>query len=116
MHDQGVKDKKELVRAETNMLPKLNYLCLMFLVQFLKDDVAENVAFNKMTPLSLSICFAPCLLRAAKPSPADLIFANKCAMVVQILLDNFSMIFGDAHEIQKKYMINEENRAEEFEN
>jgi hypothetical protein len=86
MHDQGISNKKELVMNEVNTLPKLNYLCLMFLVQFLKDDVIGHVEDNKMTALNLSICFAPCLLRAEKPSPADLIFANKCAMVVRILL------------------------------
>lgn len=64
MHDQGVKDKKEQIKDVVASLPKLNYLSLMFLLQFLRDDVISNVQFNKMTSQNVSICFAPCLLRA----------------------------------------------------
>jgi hypothetical protein len=36
----------------------------MFLLQFLRNDVISNSAFNKMTAQNIAICFAPCLLRA----------------------------------------------------
>jgi hypothetical protein len=61
----------------------------MFLLQFLIDDVISNSAYNKMTAQNISICFAPCLLRAEKASMADIIYASKCAIVTRILLDNF---------------------------
>lgn len=87
MHDQGVKDKKQQIKDVVASLPKLNYLSLMFLLQFLRDDVISNVKFNKMTAQNISICFAPCLLRAEKASAADIIYASKCAIATRILLD-----------------------------
>jgi hypothetical protein len=89
MHDQGVADKKQHVKQVIETLSELNYTCLMFLLQFLIDDVISNSPFNKMTAQNISICFAPCLLRAEKASMADIIYASKCAIVTRILLDNF---------------------------
>jgi hypothetical protein len=86
MHDQGVPDKKKLVRNVVNALPELNYLCLVFLIQFLISEVIDNVKENKMTGLNLSICFGPCLMRAEKPTAADLIFASKCSMAIKLML------------------------------
>jgi hypothetical protein len=64
MHDQGVSDKKEYVKNQILTLSELNYRCLMFLLQFLRDDVISKAALNKMTAQNIAICFAPCLLRA----------------------------------------------------
>lgn len=64
MHDQGVRDKRQQVKNTVDSLPKLNYLSLMFLLNFLKQDVVKNLEYNKMTTQNLSICFAPCFLRA----------------------------------------------------
>ena len=60
----------------------------MYLMSFLKQDVIENQSKNKMSSQNISICFAPCLLRAEKASHADLIYASKCAMVTKIMLDD----------------------------
>lgn len=89
MHDQGISDKKSLLKQQIKSLPELNYQCLMFLLQFLIDDVILNQPYNKMTAQNISICFAPCLLRAEKASPADIIYASKCAIVTRMLLDGF---------------------------
>jgi hypothetical protein len=64
MHDQGVANKKELIKDVVNALPELNYLSLLFFVQFLILEVMENAMYNKMNSLNLSICFGPCLLRS----------------------------------------------------
>lgn len=95
MHDQGASDKKILVKQVVETLPELNFITLIFLLQFLKEDVITNVNFNKMTAQNIAICFAPCLMRAEKASAADLIYASKCAIVSRILIDNFDFIFGD---------------------
>jgi hypothetical protein len=39
MHDQGVSNKKEFVKQSIRSLPTLNFLSLMFVIGFLKDDV-----------------------------------------------------------------------------
>ncbi len=105
MHDQGVSDKKQYVKNQIQTLPELNYQCLMFLLQFLRDDVISKAAFNKMTAQNISICFAPCLLRAEKASAADIIYASKCAIITRILLDNFEDIFGNRLAIEKMYRL-----------
>lgn len=40
MHDQGISNKKEFVRDAVKSLPRLNFLTLMFVIGFLKEDVA----------------------------------------------------------------------------
>lgn len=40
MHDQGISNKKEFVREAVKSLPRLNFLTLMFVIGFLKEDVA----------------------------------------------------------------------------
>lgn len=39
MHDQGVNNKNEFVKQAVKSLPKLNFLTLMFVIGFLKEDV-----------------------------------------------------------------------------
>lgn len=95
MHDQGISDKKQHTKQVISSLPEINHLCLMFVLQFLRNDVISNAAFNKMTAHNIAICFAPCLLRAQKASMADIIYASKCAITTRILLDNFQEIFAD---------------------
>ena len=114
MHDQGVKDKKEHVKTIVLSLPKPNYLSLMYLLKFLKEDVILNQEKNKMSSQNVSICFAPCLLRAEKASPADLIYASKCAMVTKILLDDFQEIFGDQKYCAQVFRNSERDKLDEF--
>ena len=87
MHDQGVKDKREHVKTIICELPRPNFRAILYLLTFLKEDVIPNQSKNKMSAQNVSICFAPCLLRAEKASAADLIYASKCAMTTRILLD-----------------------------
>lgn len=40
MHDQGVANKREFVKQLLATLPPLNFISLMFVIEFLKKDVA----------------------------------------------------------------------------
>jgi len=42
MHDQGVGDKKEHLKNVIQNVPELNILTLVFLIDFLKNDVISK--------------------------------------------------------------------------
>ena len=95
MHDQGVKDKKEHLKKVLSNIPETNYLSLVYLITFLKEDVISKQEKNKMSSQNVSICFAPCLLRSEKASVADLIYASKAAMATKLMIEEFNFVFGD---------------------
>lgn len=64
MHDQGVKDKIEHVKKNIKTLPRLNFLSLAFLFQFLRNDVIPQEKSSKMTSHNIAICFSPSLMRS----------------------------------------------------
>lgn len=39
MHDQGVTNKKDYVKQLIRIIPTLNFLSLMFIIDFLRQDV-----------------------------------------------------------------------------
>jgi hypothetical protein len=95
LNDQGVKDKKEHVKKHIQALPKLNFITLAFLIDFLKKDVVPHEKKSKMSANNLAICFSPSLMRSEKPSMADLINASKSVAITNILIDSFEDIFGN---------------------
>ena len=64
MDDKKVTDKLEHLIVIVKKLPEVNYLSLMFLINFLCDQIIPNEPSNKMTDQNLAICFSPCLLRS----------------------------------------------------
>lgn len=42
MHDQGIQDKQAHIKSVINSLPDLNYRSLLYLMKFLKEEVATN--------------------------------------------------------------------------
>ena len=64
MHDQGIGDKQAQVKKVVQDLPKLNFLSLAFLFQFLGKDVLPHEAESKMSAHNLAICFSPSLMRS----------------------------------------------------
>lgn len=114
MHDQGIQDKRQHVKNVVASLPKANYNAILYLITFLKEDVITQQEKNKMTTQNISICFAPCLLRAEKASHADLIYASKCAMVTKLLLDDMEYIFGDKKQRNQVFRNSEKDKLESF--
>ena len=86
MHDQGVDDKLEHLKDIVRSLPRVNFLSLAYLIQFLRDEVVPKESSNKMTEKNISICFAPCLMRAEKASTEDIIFASKSVIYVKLMV------------------------------
>jgi hypothetical protein len=81
MNNHGVIDKREQLKQIVHSLPSLNFLTLMFLIEFLKKDVVPHEGSSKMTAHNLAICFSPSLMRSEVPSPQDLIYASKSVLV-----------------------------------
>lgn len=109
MHDQGVSNKKEFIKGVVKTLPNLNFLTLLFLIDFLKKDVIPKESASKMSAHNLAIVFSPSLMRSEVPSMADLVYASKSVTVTAILISEFDEIFGSEHErknLFKKSMIN----------
>ena len=48
-----------------------------------------------MSANNIAICFSPSLMRAEKPSMADLINASKAVFITNTLIENFEEIFGN---------------------
>lgn len=44
---------------------------------------------------AVSVCFAPCLMRAEVSSIQDLVYAGKSVTVLKVILENFEAIFGN---------------------
>lgn len=95
MHNQGVADKREQLKQVIRGLPKLNFLTLMFLLEFLKKDVIPHEQSSKMTTHNIAICFSPSLMRSENPSPQDLIYASKSVIVTEMLINELDYIFGN---------------------
>ena len=86
----------------------------MYLISFLKQDVIANEEKNKMSAQNISICFAPCLMRAEKASPQDLIYASKSAMATRLMIDKFDNLFGDEKERNITYRNSEKDQLDIF--
>jgi hypothetical protein len=81
MHDQGVANKREFVKQLIATLPSLNFLSLMFVIDFLRKDVVPVEKETKMSAHNLAICFSPAFMRSEKPSFADILNASKAVIV-----------------------------------
>ena len=64
LHDQGVSDKKKHIKTHIQKLPKLNFMTLAFLIEFLKKDVLPHESKSKMSANNLAICFSPSFMRS----------------------------------------------------
>ena len=106
MHDAGVTDKHKMVREAIQGLPKINFLSLAFLFQFLRNDVLPHEKTSKMSSHNLAICFSPSLMRSEKASMADLIYASKSVNVTEILMTDYNEIFGSEAEITRLFKKN----------
>lgn len=69
-----------------NRLPKLNFITLAFLIDFLKKDVIVREKENKMNANNIAICFSPCLFRSEVSSMADLVYASKSVIYSNLLI------------------------------
>lgn len=81
MHDQGVANKPEYIKQLIATLPSLNFLSLMFVIDFLRKDVVPVEKETKMSAHNLAICFSPAFMRSEKPSFADIVNASKAVVV-----------------------------------
>jgi len=95
MNNQAVGDKREQLKQIVHALPSLNFLTLMFLMEFLKNDVVPHEKSSKMTAHNLAICFSPSLMRSEVPSAQDLIYASKSVLVTEMLINDLDYIFGN---------------------
>lgn len=94
MHDQGVSNKRHFLKQQLAALPALNFLSLMFVIDFLRRDVLPLEKETKMGAHNLAICFSPALMRSEKPSFADIANASKAVTVTEIMINDFDEIFG----------------------
>ena len=71
------------IKAVYSKLRRVNYITLLYLTEFLKDEVITRETANKMSTNNVAICFAPCLMRSETPSIQDIIFTGKSVNVVK---------------------------------
>ena len=83
------------VKAVVNTLAQVNYLSLMFLLEFLRGEVAVRESKNKMNPYNLAVCFSQALMRSEMASEASILNAKATVNITFLLLSNFEFIFGD---------------------
>ena len=91
------------IKAVLGKLKRVNYISLMHLIEFLKDEVVSRESKNKMNYQNVAICFAPCLMHSEVPSIQDLIYAGKSVAVVKATLEHFEEIFGDKKKQRQSY-------------
>ncbi len=94
MHDQGIANKREFIKQQLSTLPPLNFISLMFVIEFLRKDVVPVEHQTKMSAHNLAICFSPAFMRSEKPSFADIANASKAVIVTEIMINDFDEVFG----------------------
>ena len=58
----------------------------MYLLDFLKRDVASRANYNKMDIKNIAICFSPTLMKAEKASEADIVYAAKTVSLTNLMI------------------------------
>jgi len=66
----------------------------MFLLRFFVEAVISNCAKNKMNHYNVAVVLLPILLRSPKNSIEDLMYSKKLVLVLEVILKNFSFMFG----------------------
>ncbi|XP_063807684.1 rho GTPase-activating protein 20 isoform X2 [Pseudophryne corroboree] len=95
--DQGCQAEKiKAVKKLVEKLPQVNVTLLRYLFGVL-HCIEQRSDTNQMTAFNLAVCIAPSLLWLPNPpSPeAEGEFTRKVSVLVQFLIENYCMIFGD---------------------
>ncbi|ELU02748.1 hypothetical protein CAPTEDRAFT_224027, partial [Capitella teleta] len=85
------------VHELAHKLPEHNFEMLKLLICHL-TKISEQCAVNRMTVANLGVCFGPTLLRAQEECMAAIMDIKFCNLVVEILIDNYQLIFNNPPE------------------
>ncbi|XP_075054989.1 rho GTPase-activating protein 20 [Mixophyes fleayi] len=95
--DQGCQAEKiKSVKKLVEKLPQVNVTLLRYLFGVL-HCIEQRSDTNQMTAFNLAVCIAPSLLWLPNPSgpEAEGEFTRKVSVLVQFLIENYCMIFGN---------------------
>lgn len=83
---KGAGNQLEPLKQVLLGIPRLNFITLMYLLDFLKRDVVSQAEHNKMDIKNVAICFSPTLMKAEKPSEADIVYAAKGVSLTNLMI------------------------------
>ncbi|MEE6472770.1 hypothetical protein FKM82_009718 [Ascaphus truei] len=95
--DQGNQlEKKKAIKKLLEKLPQANVMLLRYVFGVL-HCIEQRSETNQMTAFNLAVCIAPSLLWLPSPSSAETEgeFTRKVSVLVQFLIENCCMIFGE---------------------
>ncbi|XP_056417661.1 rho GTPase-activating protein 20-like isoform X2 [Hyla sarda] len=95
--DQGSQAEKiKAVKKLLEKLPQVNITLLRYLFGVL-HCIEQRSEHNQMTAFNLAVCISPSLLWLPNPSSpeAESEFTRKVSVLVQFLIENYCLVFGD---------------------
>ncbi|KAM4796103.1 rho GTPase-activating protein 20 [Rhinophrynus dorsalis] len=95
--DQGNQQEKiKTIKKLLEKLPHVNIILLHYLFGVL-HCIEKHSETNQMTAFNLAVCIAPSLLWLPSPSSAEAEgeFTGKVSMLVQFLIENCCIVFGE---------------------
>jgi hypothetical protein len=81
-HDHGQNGDLEYIKSVIEMLPKPNYVTLMFVLRFFIEAVISHSSQNKMNHYNIAAVLLPSLMRSSTISIEDLIYTKKLVLVL----------------------------------
>ena len=68
-----------------------NHVTLLYLFDFLLEEVVPLKEFNKMTTYNLAVVLSPCLLRSGKEvAIEELMYSKKLVIIMEFVLNNYN--------------------------
>lgn len=113
-NDHGRNSDIAFLKEVVDSLPRPNHVTLMFLLRFFLEAVVKHQASNKMTHYNVAVVLLPSLLRSPTNSIEDILYTKKLVLVLETILRNFSVIFGDTHEQENLYEENSRKSQKDF--